>query len=187
LDSGAILIARGIAMLLVPWALGCILEDDPLFDPPAGAGTGDHPFTTTTGTATSRDAGEAEDAGSTDAEPWTSTSGVMPTDEAGTTTTATADGSTTDAADSSSSSGAAAQLCGNELREGTEECDGGDVGGETCPSIDPDFGDGMLQCETDCTFDVTACCVRTGGSCTQADQCCGALETCSQATGTCVA
>lgn len=47
------------------------------------------------------------------------------------------------------------QVCGNEVREGTEACDGADLGGEDCVSLG--FSGGALACAGDCTFDTTGC------------------------------
>lgn len=46
-------------------------------------------------------------------------------------------------------------VCGNDLLEDGEACDGDDVAGETC--VTQDFDAGTLGCADDCTFDVTAC------------------------------
>ncbi|EYF07738.1 DUF4215 domain-containing protein [Chondromyces apiculatus] len=46
-------------------------------------------------------------------------------------------------------------LCGDGVREGFEECDGGDLGAQTCQSLGYDEGD--LACATTCSFDLSAC------------------------------
>jgi parallel beta-helix repeat protein len=46
------------------------------------------------------------------------------------------------------------QVCGNDIREGTEACDGTDLAGETC--ISQGFDAGTLSC-TACSFDTTQC------------------------------
>jgi hypothetical protein len=48
--------------------------------------------------------------------------------------------------------------CGNGLIEGTEECDGSNLGEETC--VTQGFVGGSLGCQADCTFDTSLC---TGG------------------------
>jgi len=48
-----------------------------------------------------------------------------------------------------------AQTCGNGLREGTEQCDGSDLGGETC--ISRGFTSGTLKCTAGCMFDTSSC------------------------------
>ena len=50
------------------------------------------------------------------------------------------------------------QYCGNGKREGTEKCDGADLGGATCSSVGAFMAGGQLKCATDCTgFDVSGC------------------------------
>ena len=46
-------------------------------------------------------------------------------------------------------------VCGDEVREGDEECDGNDLGGQSC--LDFGFQDGTLVCGPDCTFFTEAC------------------------------
>jgi hypothetical protein len=45
--------------------------------------------------------------------------------------------------------------CGNGLIEGTEECDGIDLAGESC--VTQGFVGGSLGCQADCTFDTSLC------------------------------
>ncbi len=45
--------------------------------------------------------------------------------------------------------------CGSGVIDAGEECDGGDLGGQTCQSLGHD--DGTLACNTDCTLDETGC------------------------------
>ncbi len=47
------------------------------------------------------------------------------------------------------------QVCGNNLKEGTEECDGTDLFGETCQS--QGFTSGTLSCTGSCTLDTSGC------------------------------
>ena len=50
------------------------------------------------------------------------------------------------------------QICGNDVKEGTEICDGTDLDSKTCIGINPGFTGGTLACATDCTaFDVSGC------------------------------
>ena len=48
-----------------------------------------------------------------------------------------------------------AQVCGNGVREGNEQCDGWDYGNYTCMSMGYDSG--ALGCKKDCTFDYEEC------------------------------
>ncbi len=52
---------------------------------------------------------------------------------------------------------AAATACGNGVIEGAETCDGKDLGGATCVSLDLGFTGGTLVCAGSCTPDVSGC------------------------------
>ncbi|MBX7081615.1 MAG: hypothetical protein K1X88_20605 [Nannocystaceae bacterium] len=52
-------------------------------------------------------------------------------------------------------------VCGNDLIDGTEVCDGTDLGGQDC--LSQGFSGGTLACAADCTgFDTSACTVDEG-------------------------
>ncbi len=51
----------------------------------------------------------------------------------------------------------AAQECRNGVREGTEECDQGDLDSETCGSQGCNPPGGILSCTQTCTFNYSAC------------------------------
>ncbi len=51
-------------------------------------------------------------------------------------------------------SSAPAIACGNNIREGAEECDGTDMAGQTC--VSKGFGSGSLKCNA-CMFDTSGC------------------------------
>jgi hypothetical protein len=55
-------------------------------------------------------------------------------------------------------------VCGNNLIENTEVCDGSDLGGEDCGSQGFDYGD--LDCADDCTIDAGDCGTFEGDCCT---------------------
>ncbi|MEA2600003.1 MAG: serine protease [Acidobacteriota bacterium] len=57
--------------------------------------------------------------------------------------------------------GAAGTVCGNNLKEGTEVCDGTDLGGQTC--VSRGFTGGTLSCNGTCSAFVTTSCT-SGGS-----------------------
>ncbi len=50
--------------------------------------------------------------------------------------------------------------CGNGIREGTEECDGTDLGGSSCEALG--YLEGDLRCTADCRFDTTGCTAQPG-------------------------
>lgn len=72
--------------------------------------------------------------------------------------------------------------CGDGRTEGTEVCDGADLGGATCQSLG--FTGGSLSCAADCRARVTSACT---GTCTP--QCggrtCGPDPVCGMSCGTC--
>ena len=51
--------------------------------------------------------------------------------------------------------------CGNGIREGDEQCDGDDLGGQTCSGLG--YYGGTLSCKADCTFDTSGCTAGGGG------------------------
>jgi len=46
-------------------------------------------------------------------------------------------------------------VCGNGVIEGGEDCEGADLGGQTCESLG--YGPGTLTCDIACSFDTTQC------------------------------
>jgi len=50
-------------------------------------------------------------------------------------------------------------ICGNNIREAGEQCDGTDLGGGACSALG--FGGGPLSCTPSCTYDVTLCTAPT--------------------------
>ncbi|HEX7185616.1 MAG TPA: S8 family serine peptidase [Thermoanaerobaculia bacterium] len=63
-------------------------------------------------------------------------------------------------------------FCGNGIREGSEQCDGGDLGGQTCQS--QGFSGGALSCTATCTFNTSACqtCLPANSTCVSNSDCC---------------
>lgn len=63
-------------------------------------------------------------------------------------------------------------VCGNNVKESGEACDGNDLGGQTCQS--QGFGGGTLACNGDCSLNTSGCfvCSPAGASCTSNGQCC---------------
>lgn len=54
-------------------------------------------------------------------------------------------------------------VCGNGTIEGTEQCDGDNLGGQTCESVTWGSETGLLRCNSACGFDLTGC-VYGGGT-----------------------
>ena len=50
-------------------------------------------------------------------------------------------------------------VCGNGVARGDEQCDVGDLRGQSCDSLGR--GTGNLICGNDCTFDFTGCAFTT--------------------------
>ncbi len=48
-------------------------------------------------------------------------------------------------------------LCGNGTVDPGEDCDGTDLGGQTCASLNQGFESGTLKCSASCRFDTTEC------------------------------
>lgn len=73
--------------------------------------------------------------------------------------------------------------CGNDIAENGEDCDGPDLGGETCTSLGYDGG--TLSCTVSCTFDTSQCtapsCIPQGGGmpCTSSTDCCSGVGNCT--------
>jgi hypothetical protein len=56
----------------------------------------------------------------------------------------------------SSEDGGGPAVCGNERKEGEEQCDGADLGGESCESLGYEQG-GVLSCTDTCRFEASEC------------------------------
>lgn len=52
-------------------------------------------------------------------------------------------------------------ICGNNIREATESCDGTDLASQTCPLQVGVGSTGTLNCTTTCTFNITLCTAST--------------------------
>jgi len=57
--------------------------------------------------------------------------------------------------------GIIASVCGNEIIETGEQCDGDNLGGQTCRGLG--FRGGTLSCNADCAFNTSACTRGVGG------------------------
>jgi hypothetical protein len=52
-------------------------------------------------------------------------------------------------------------ICGNNIKEEGEQCDGSDLGGQTCTSLG--YSGGTLSCYSNCTFNTSNCFFSGGG------------------------
>lgn len=52
-------------------------------------------------------------------------------------------------------------ICGNNIKEINEECDGPDMGGQTCVSLG--YSGGVLSCNSNCTFNTSQCTTQSSG------------------------
>jgi hypothetical protein len=57
----------------------------------------------------------------------------------------------------SAGGGGSGAVCGNGTIEGSEQCDGAALGGNTCTTIGGGFTGGTLSCSGSCTFNTSAC------------------------------
>ncbi|HEX6853075.1 MAG TPA: serine protease [Candidatus Polarisedimenticolaceae bacterium] len=74
------------------------------------------------------------------------------------------------------SSGGGGENCGNGVVDAGEQCDGSDLGGETCESRG--FPGGTLSCTSSCTFNTSACtpaCAPFNAPCRRGTDCCSGL------------
>jgi hypothetical protein len=62
--------------------------------------------------------------------------------------------------------------CGDGIKQGSETCDGSELGGQTC--ISQGYGPGTLACNADCqSFDTSGCSPCGNGTIDQGEQCDG--------------
>ncbi|WP_266221341.1 hypothetical protein [Paraliomyxa miuraensis] len=126
-------------------------------DSESGSGTqtdSDTNGPTTTGTTAVQDGtGDSGTTGDTDTP---MTTGPDSTATDGTASTSDTDASTTDATTGPG------EVCGNDVVEGAEACDGSDLAGEDC--ISQGFDAGMIACNPDCTFDTSGCIMMNCGN-----------------------
>jgi hypothetical protein len=84
------------------------------------------------------------------------------------------------AADSSVTITVKISVCGNDVKEGGEECDGNDFGSANCQN--QGFTGGILGCEIDCSYNTSSCTSCGDGRCNGNEACgscpsdCGACQ-----------
>jgi len=71
-------------------------------------------------------------------------------------------------------------ICGNNIKEGSEKCDGTDLNGKNC--VSQSFTGGTLSCSSSCQFDTSQC---TGAGPVCGDDSCNGDETCSSCLADC--
>lgn len=143
------------------------------------------------------DAGETTSPGSTGTPSTTDPTTLATTSSSSTTTTtssstsaaSTSESSTTGTSESSSSASSGSTgdptgdpppMCGNDVREPPEVCDGADLNDLDCVTKDPSkYSGGTLQCSVDCkAYDEQDCCLATGQTCPLNGQKCCTPGTC---------
>lgn len=105
------------------------------------------------------------------------TTATTPTDTTTTTTTSTTTGTSTGNASTTTTIATSATgdttatteappMCGNNIQEGNEACDGTDLDDQSCNKVNDNWGGGTLLCARDCTaFDQSQCCLNIGVMC----------------------
>lgn len=177
---------------LYPYCSRCVAENDgcvaqPL-DDACDAGESSAPGTTTTiapttgdppGTTSSSTSGTTT-TGSSEAQTGTTAAPTTTTDAS--TSTSTGDESTDDTTGGSTDDGTTAPpMCGNDIQELPEICDGADLGQyDSCTAKNNiRYGGGELKCAADCTaYDEAACCLAPGQNCFLNGQACCAGTSC---------
>jgi len=125
--------------------------------------------TTTHAEGSSGDAG-AESSGTT----LPSTTAETSTSDDSATEGSSSSGADTSTSEGESSSTGSTAMCGNGMVEGSEVCDGAELGAATCES--EGFGTGTLACADDCTaFDTAGCAFCGNGIIEDGESCDGTL------------
>lgn len=66
--------------------------------------------------------------------------------------------------------------CGDMTQQDPEECDGPDLNGQSCATLEDERTGGNLTC-ANCLFNTTACCLPNTATCQDADDCCSGICT----------
>jgi len=174
LEGHATCAARGG---LYPYCSRCVGENDgcvaePL-DDACDAGETSAPGETTTPTTGDQSSTSSSTSGTTttgSSEGQTGTTGSPTTtgDESTSTTTGDESTGTTTAESTDDTTTTAEPMCGNDIQELPEICDGADLGQyDSCTAKNNiRYGGGELKCVADCTaYDEAACCLAPGQNC----------------------
>jgi cysteine-rich repeat protein len=119
------------------------------------SGGGDGGSTADTTSTTSTTSTSTASAGGSGGATSSSTASTGATGGAATTSSTTASTSSTGGGPASSSATGVAHLCGDGMLDPGEECDGADLGGQTCQSLG--YTSGMLACNGSCKLDKSGC------------------------------
>jgi hypothetical protein len=141
--------------------------------PSTSTSTGPEPTSTTT-TTTETSTGSATTTG-TDTDTSTTVDTTTDTDTSTTvdTTTDTTEATTMATTEATTTMG---PMCGDDIAEGQETCDGADLNGQTCAMKNPmKYGGGILACDPSCfAYDESDCCLTNGVAC-GSQPCCPGL------------
>ncbi|MBL9105100.1 MAG: hypothetical protein JNL82_29410 [Myxococcales bacterium] len=120
--------------------------------------------TTTTGDSSTSTTGGDSSTGTSTTDTGDSSSG----------STGTSTGTTGDTDTGTSETTMDGPMCGDNLQEDPEVCDGADLDGFTCVTKNPSkYSGGQLKCSGDCnSYDETGCCLALGVTCDGTQPCC---------------
>lgn len=113
--------------------------------------------------------------GATTGTPTTGTGTETSTGTGTSTSTSTTGTGTTEMSSGTDSSGTTTPvpMCGNDVAEQGETCDGADLNGKGCADFPNLYGGGDLLCKADCkAYDFSGCCKVEGVECSNGDECC---------------
>jgi len=142
-------------------------------DPPTvTAGDTDLSATSLDGTGPSNETSDSSDAtGSSSGETGSSASDGSASD--GSASDGSSSGGSSSDGSSSSGSSSGGPGCGDGLLDASEQCDGADLAGYDCVTLDPGFTGGTLACANDCSFDTSGCEICGNGVIDGAEVCDG--------------
>jgi len=73
-----------------------------------------------------------------------------------------------------------APVCGNNIIEGDEKCDGSDLDGKTCAELLGAGYTGILKCNSDCDYDTSGCVAPCSDTCESLGYECGTQKICGK-------